>query len=198
MTRFRYVQYYLIPLGRFAEAMEQSRLALETDQLSMPVHFGMAWAICCGKQYRETIEYARRALEIDPNFYLLWLTMAFAQLDAGFTQEAITSLKRVVELAPWYNIGIGSLAAAYYQAGDHERCQEWARKLADSHGQTVGAAFYYAAAGQADAMFEAFEGAFQRRSLDLRNIRNWRTLPFLDLYRSDPRFQALLAKMNLL
>jgi eukaryotic-like serine/threonine-protein kinase len=197
MTRFRYAQYYLIPLGRIADAMEQSRLALETDPLSMPVHFGMAWAICCAKQYRETIEYARRALEIDPNFYLLWLTMAFAQLDAGFVEEAITSLKRVVELAPWYSIGIGSLAAAYYQAGDHEHSEEWARKLAGVHGHTVGAAFYYAAAGQADAMFEAFEGAYQRRSLDLRNIRNWRTLPFLDPYRSDPRFQALLAKMNL-
>jgi serine/threonine protein kinase/tetratricopeptide (TPR) repeat protein len=198
MARFRYAQYYLLPLGRFTDAVEQSRLALETDPLSMPAHFGMAWSICCAKQYRETIEYARRALEIDPNFYLLWLTMGFAQLDAGFTQEAITSLKRVVELAPWYNIGVGSLAAAYYQAGDHERCQEWARKLADVHGHTVGAAFYYAAAGQVDAMFEAFEVAYQRRSLDLRNIRNWRTLPFLDPYRSDPRFQALLAKMNLL
>jgi TolB-like protein/Tfp pilus assembly protein PilF/predicted Ser/Thr protein kinase len=197
MTRFRYAQYYLIPLGRFADAMEQSRLALETDPLSMPVHFGMAWAICCAKQYQETIEYARRALEIDPNFYLLWLTMAFAQLDAGFTQEAIMSLKRVVELAPWYNIGIGTLAAAYYQAGDHERCQEWARKLAEAHSHTVGAAFYYAAAGKVDAMFEALEGAYRQRSLDLRNIKNWRTLPFFDPYRSYPRFQALLARMNL-
>ena len=105
MVRFRYAMYYLLPLGRFADAMEQSRLALETDPLSMLLHYGMAWSMYSAKQYRETIEYARRALEIDANFYFIWFAMGLAQLHAGFTQEAITSLKRVVELAPWYSHG---------------------------------------------------------------------------------------------
>ena len=38
MVRFRYVMYYLLPLGRVADAMEQCRLALETDPLSMILH----------------------------------------------------------------------------------------------------------------------------------------------------------------
>ena len=83
--------------------MEQSRLALETDPLSMLLHFGMALSMYYAKQYRETIEYARRALEIDANYYLIWFVMGLAQLRAGFAQEAITSLKRVVELAPWWS-----------------------------------------------------------------------------------------------
>ncbi len=45
MVRHRYVQYYLLPLGRIADAMEQSRLALETDPLSMILQFGMAWSM---------------------------------------------------------------------------------------------------------------------------------------------------------
>jgi hypothetical protein len=91
-------------------------------------------------------------------------------------------------------MGVGSLAAAYCQAGDHERSHEWAQKLADSHTHTVGAALYCAAAGEVDAMFEALEGAYRQRDRMLLNIQN---LPFFDHYRADPRFQALLQRMNL-
>ncbi len=193
-VRYRYALLYLLPLGRVSEAREQSRLALETDPLSMFLHFGMAYSIYAAKQYRETIEYGRRALEIDANFYLIWFVMGLAQLGTGFTQESVTSLKRVVELAPWWHMGVGPLAAAYYKDSDHERSQEWARKLADSHSHTFGAAIYYAAAGKVDAMFEALEGAHRLRDLFLLYIQ---CFPFFDPYRTDPRFQALLRKMNL-
>src|ERR1700722_1839070 len=39
VVRARYALWYLLPLGRVAEALEQSRLALETDPLSMILHF---------------------------------------------------------------------------------------------------------------------------------------------------------------
>jgi tetratricopeptide (TPR) repeat protein len=146
------------------------------------------------KQYLKTIEYARRALEIYSNYYLIWNAMGLAQLGAGFTQEAITSLKRVAELAPWFSDGGWYLATAYYQAGDHERSQEWARKLASSYGQTYGPAIYYAASGEVDAMFEALEGAHRHRDVDLPFIQGQ---PLFDPWRADPRFQSLLQRMNL-
>jgi tetratricopeptide (TPR) repeat protein len=146
------------------------------------------------KQYRDAIEHARRALEIDPNFYQIWFAMGLAQLHSGMAQEAIASLKRAVELAPWNNISAWSLTAAYYQAGDRERSQEWARKLAESRGHTVGAALYCAAAGEVDAMFEALDGAYRQRDFFLPQIQD---LPFFDRYHTDPRYHALLQKMNL-
>ena len=193
-VRFGYVMHYLLPWGRVADALEQCRLGLETDPLSIIDHYGMAWSLYHAKQYPEAIECTRRALEIDPNSYNIWSTMGLVQLHAGSTQEAITSLKRAVELAPWWHMGVGSLAAAYHQAGDHERSREWARKLAESQGQSVGAALYYAAAGEVEAMFEALDGAHRQRDAFLLYIRN---LPFFDRSRADPRYQALLQKMNL-
>jgi serine/threonine-protein kinase len=80
IVRVRYVLYYLLPLGRITEATGQSRLALETDPLSTLNHFGVAWCMYYGKQYRETIEYARRALEYDANQFLIWYMMGLAQL----------------------------------------------------------------------------------------------------------------------
>ena len=189
-----YALYYLLPLGRVAEAMEQIRLALETDPLSMFLHFGMAFSMFAAKQYGETIEFAQRALEIDANYYLIWFAMGLAQLHAGFAQEAITCLKRSVELAPWWYTGGWALAAAYHQVGDHDHSQEWAHKLADSHGHTLGAADYYARTRNVDAMFEALDAAHRQRDAALLSIQ---CLPSFDPYRADLRFQALLQRMNL-
>jgi hypothetical protein len=125
----------------------------------------------------------------------MWVGMGLAQLGAGLAQEAVTSFKRGVELAPWYVPGAWLLAAAYHQAGERELGQEWARKLAGSDGHSYhGAAIYYAAAGEVDAMFEALEGAYRQRDGFFISIHNER---FFDRYRADPRFRALLAKMNL-
>jgi len=194
LARYRYGLYYLLSWGRLAEAIEQCRLGLETDPLSMPLHLLMAFSMLFSKRYQETIEYARRALEIDANFYFTWHAMGVAQLRAGLAHEGIASLKRVVELAPWDSMNKWVLAAAYHQAGDRERSQELARKLAGSQGRTLGAAFYYAVTGEVDAMFEALDGAYQQRHGALASFRY---NPFSEPYRADPRFQALLRRMNL-
>jgi tetratricopeptide (TPR) repeat protein len=192
MARHRYAVFYLLPLGRAAEAIEQCRLGLETDPLSMPLHNGMVGSLSQSKQYPEAIECARRALEIDPNHYIVWTALGGAQFRAGLTQEAITSFQRTVELAPWYPPGTWALAIAYHQAGDNERSQEWARKFAGSRG--FGAASYYAATGAVDAMFEALDVAYRQRDAMLSfNIQS----PLYDPYRTEPRFKALLRQMNL-
>jgi serine/threonine-protein kinase len=194
MVRFRYALYYLLPWGRFADALEQSRLALETDPLSTNLNYCMTLCLCRTKRYQEAIVYARRALEIDANFYFAWSGMGLAQYAEGLIEEAIASFQRVAEMAPWFSPGAWWLAASYYRSGDREYAQELALDLAASHSPTSGAAAYYAATGETDAMFAAFEGAYQERDPLLASTPND---PFFDTYRTDPRFQALLAKMNL-
>jgi TolB-like protein/predicted Ser/Thr protein kinase len=192
-SRYVFYAYYLLPLNRVPEALEHARLALELDPLSMLLHFGMAWCLYCASRYRESAECARRALEIDPNSYFIWHVLGLAQLSAGLSQEAVASLERSVDLAPWYHIALGSLAAAHDRIGDRERSRELGRKLVESHPYTVGAALYHSAVGEVDAMFEALEGAYQQRDVFLLYSR----CLFLDPYRSDTRYKALLAKMNL-
>jgi serine/threonine protein kinase/Tfp pilus assembly protein PilF len=193
-VRFRYGVWYLLPLGRFPDAREQSRLALESDPLSMLMSVWMTSSMYYAKQYWEAIEHARRALEIDATFYLAWSTMGRAQLQAGLVEEAITSLKRSVDLSPWDSMGSWFLAAAYHQAGDREHSQELARKLVGSQGRSFGAAFYFAVSGEVNAMFEALDRAYRERDPALvSNLHD----PFFDPYRADLRFQALLQRMNL-
>jgi tetratricopeptide (TPR) repeat protein len=50
LVRVRYALYFLTPLRRFEEALEQYKLALQTDPLSMIVHFGLGFALCSDRQ----------------------------------------------------------------------------------------------------------------------------------------------------
>ena len=193
-ARFCYAAYYLAPQGRASEAIEQSRLALQADPLSMLFQSGLVWSLYAARQYGEAIDCARRALEIDPNFHLIWLNMGFAQLDAGLPEDAFTSFRRVVELTPWISFGPGCLAAAYHRAGDEASAGQLARQFVPPSGLNFGSAVYHAVAGQPDAMFEGLEVAYQRRDLFLPSIRY---AAFFDSWRADPRFQSLVRRINL-
>jgi serine/threonine-protein kinase len=192
--RFRYATFYLLPMGQHAKAMEQCRLALETDPLSAAVYMGLAFTFLISGQCAEAIQCVRKGLEINENFHPIMLVMALAQIQAGLRADAITTLQQVLRIAPWYNLASWCLAAVYHQVGNREESRELVRTLADSHGHTIGAAFYYASTGEVDTMFEALDGAYQKREFWLLNIQS---LPFFEPYRADLRFQSLLKRMNL-
>jgi len=190
MVRYGYALFNLLQRGRWAEAKEQCRLALENDPVSMFNHFGMAWSLFAAREYRASIEYARQAQTFDASFPFLWLSMGFAQLGAGAVQEAIATLQRACELAPWSWFAWAGLAAAYHQTGDRERGRECLKALSGWQ-LRMGEGLYYTVIGDADAMFEAFEPAFQSR--DYIPIY----FPSFDRYRADPRFQELVRRMHL-
>lgn len=194
LVRFRYAMHYLCPLGRLDDAMVQIRLALETDPLSVLLHFVMGWSKYLAGQYQETIEYARTAVELDPNFHFGWFTLGLAQMGAGLTGEAIASFQQLHELAPRWHLSLGLFATVHYQAGDHKRCEEWAAKLAGPPTATLGAAVYYANTGEVDNMFQALEGAYRERDMFLVYLQN---LPFFKPYHTDSRYESLLRRMNL-
>jgi serine/threonine protein kinase/Tfp pilus assembly protein PilF len=192
--RFRYAAFYLVLMGQHAKALEQCRLALETDPLSAAIYMGLTYAYLGSGQYDESIQSARKGLEINENFHPLVFVMALTQLRAGLTADAITTLQQLLRIAPWFSAASWCLAAAYRQINDLAQSLELVRTLADSHGHTIGSAFYYAAAGEADAMFAALDGAYQKRDFLLLSIQ---FLPFFEPYRNDPRFKSLLKRMNL-
>jgi tetratricopeptide (TPR) repeat protein len=133
-------------------------------------------------------------LEIDPNSYFMWHALGMAQWFAGRNEDAILSLTRTIELAPWYATAVGSLASAYHRVGDQEHAREWAQRLAQSDPDSLAMAEYCATIGAVDAMFQALEGAYEKRDVFLIFIRVWTSF---DPYRTDLRFQSLLERMNL-
>jgi serine/threonine-protein kinase len=193
-AHFTYGLHTLLAQNRAAEAVEQCRLAVKADPLSLLFHFGLAWCLALAGRAEEAIVSARRALEIDPNHHLPWNALGVAQLLAGKPEEAVASFRRLVELAPWNQMGPGSLAAALVYAGKTSAAAELARTFPRLEGLNFAHAIYYAAAGDGTATFEALESAYRRRDIFVHCIR---LLPMFEPYRDDPRYRSLLARMNL-
>jgi tetratricopeptide (TPR) repeat protein len=190
LTRYRYAIFYLLHMGRFEEAKEQCRLALENDPVSLFSHWGLAWSMLAAHEYQAAIEYARRALEIEGNFHFMWAPMGFAQIMLGRAKEATATFQRAVDAAPWHCLGRMGLAAAYHLAGDPERARESLKSLSGWQLEFC-EVFYATFAGDKDVMYERLDQAYERRDY----VQLY--LPVFDVYRGEPRFQELLRKMHL-
>jgi serine/threonine-protein kinase len=198
LVRVRYALYFLTPLGRFDEAVAQYRRALETDPLSMMVHYGLAFALYCQRRYDEAIEHAAAAVELSPEHWLVHFAMGLALARKGCPEEAIVSLETTVQLSPSFTLATGFLAASYARAGEPERAQKLIDEVtAKSSEHYVSAAcfgVYHAALGHADQMFEYLETALAERDPYLTRID---AEPCFEPFRTDPRYRLLLARMNL-
>src|SRR5262249_46490769 len=118
LVRFRYGLYCLIPQRRLEEAAAQFEKALETDPLSMVIHFILSYSLYLARQYDSAIERAAKALDINASFWLMHLAIGITQFQKGSIQEAIASLEKTLALAPWYSPAVGYLAAAHARAGN--------------------------------------------------------------------------------
>jgi tetratricopeptide (TPR) repeat protein len=197
LVRVRYALYFLTPLRQFNEALEQYKLALETDPLSMMVHFGLGFALYCQRRYGEAIDHAGKTLELFPEYWLLHFLMGMALGQKGSFQGAIASLKENLRLSPTFTLAAGFLAAAYSKTGMPDQAEKVINDLTHRDSQHVSPAcfgVYEAAMGRPDRMFEFLEAAWVERDPYLTRID---AEPYFDPYRTDPRFRALLTKMNL-
>jgi serine/threonine-protein kinase len=198
LVRVRYALYFLTPLRRFQEAVAQYQRALETDPLSMMVHFGLAFAFYCDRRYDEAIEHAARAVDLYPDYWLVHFGMALALSQKGSLQQSIGSLETTLRLSPSFALATGFLAASYARSGDPghaEKLMEEVRQRSSTHYVSpVCFGVYQAATSQAGRMFESLQVAFAERDPYLTRID---AEPYFEPFRFDPRYRDLLARMNL-
>jgi tetratricopeptide (TPR) repeat protein len=198
LVRVRYGLYFLTPQGRFEEAEEQYRRALETDPLSMMVHYCLAFALYCQGRYDEAIEHSSGAVDLYPDYWLVHFAMGLALSQKGRLEQAITCLESSVQLSPAFTLAAGFLAGLYARAGKNGSAEQLMDEVKErSLKQYVSPAcfgVYYAALGQADRMFEFLEAALAERDPYFTRIDSE---PCFQPYHSDPRYRNLLARMNL-
>ena len=198
LVRMRYALYYLLPLKRYDDALEQYSRALETDPLSMMILFGIAFALYCQERYLEAVEEASRAVDLYPDYWLVHFAMGMAQCRMGTLRDAMASLEKTLQLAPSFALATGYLAALCGLSGDPERgerlMQELVERRRTSYVSSSAFAIYYAAMGQADIMFQHLYAALEEREPFLTRVGSE---PYFWPYYCDPRYKALLQKMNL-
>jgi eukaryotic-like serine/threonine-protein kinase len=199
LVRVRYALYFLTPLQRFHEAAAQYQRALETDPLSMMVHFGLAFAFYCERRYDEAIEHATKAVDLYPDYWLVHFGMALALSQTGSLQQSIASLETTLRLSPSFALATGFLAASYVRSGnpDHaEKLMEEVKQRSLTHYVSPACfAIYHAVLGNADEVLKFLQAALAERDPYLTRMD---AEPSFDPYRSDVRYRHLLERMSLI
>lgn len=191
----RFQQRYgllLATLGRMPEAIAATRKAIELDPLQLATWRNLIGYLLFTRDFAGAHEASRRALEISPDSPFVLDGLGLLQLLEGNAQDALATFRRIdVEV-----FRVWSIALAEHTLGDAEASQqaldELIAKYAAVAAYQVGVA--YAWRGEKDKAFEWLKRAYAQRDEGLTNIK---IDPVIYSLRSDPRYKALLRKMNL-
>ena len=184
----------LLPTGRLDEALAAWKRAAELDPVTPIVNLGPAFILILQRQYDRVIEEAGKLFELDPSFHWAHYCMGSAYLQNGDYDKAIAALEQM-NLPPWRD---GHLGYAYAVAGQPEKARKLIGELRagsqPEHQVPFHLAMIYFGLGELDKAFEWLDKACDERSTQLWWIK---VIPELDAVHSDPRFQAILRRMNL-
>jgi serine/threonine protein kinase/tetratricopeptide (TPR) repeat protein len=189
--------WYLTCLGRAEKGIGEGRKAQALDPLaSEPLHV-LSQDLYFARRYPEAAEQAHKALDLDPKYFLAHLQLALIYLAQGKSRDAIAAARSAREdepLADWPTAALGMAYAADGQRAEAEKALAEMNQKA-SRGWVPSYAFAEIYAGLRDKprTLDALEKSYEERAWFLTCLN---TAPEFDFIRSEPRFQALLRRMN--
>jgi TolB-like protein/Tfp pilus assembly protein PilF len=189
--------WYLAAMGRFDEAIERERRALELDPVSSQVNTLFGHVLYLARRYDEAVEQLQWALELDEKYWFAHLILGLALQQQGKLDEAIAQFQRARQEEPVSPETMGALGQAYAVAGQIDKALEVLDELDNWSKHYYVSPFHrgriYAALGRMDEAFAWFEAAYEERSFYL----SWfKVEPELDSLRSDSRFTRLLQRLS--
>src|SRR6516164_6336303 len=188
---FAHLQYgrYLQALGRNDEAIRHVNYALELDPFDFKTKDLAAFVTWATRQYDLAIKQFER-LGDD-------LGLGWSYREKKMYPEAVAALERSVNDTRRHPFAVGSLACVYGLAGKNREAMELINELKerDRQGYVSGFVFAYAhlGLGEKDQALTWLERAYEDRDELMVYIK---AEPTWDALRSEPRFQALLRRMN--
>jgi serine/threonine protein kinase/tetratricopeptide (TPR) repeat protein len=182
--------------GRFEEAEQELRKALELDPLSPAVSNDLADLYRVMRQPDRAIEQHRKTFEIAPDFWLAKVLLGVAHRDKGNYQAALESIDAARRIDDSDPLALATLGTVHGKAGRRAEARKVANELrARSKKQHVSP--YWLAMVWAwldkDRAFAYLEKAYEERFW--MNFLKAET--GLDPLRGDPRYQDLLRRVGL-
>ena len=186
-------------MGRFDESADRTRRAQELDPRSAIINANMGWPYFFAHRYDQAIEAFQNALLIEEGFWFTHMGLALAYMFKGMHEEALAALQKARHLHKGWQPRIESLTGMTYgYLGQEEEAQKVLNSLLEhSRHHYVPPVFlacvYFALRDNSQGL-DWLDRAFEVRDGELTWLRVY---PVYDHVRSDPRFTALLRKMNL-
>src|SRR5512133_108598 len=183
-------------LGRFDEAIAESKRAVELDPLSPVINSDLGSNLMVARRYDEAIAQLRKTLEIDPTFSLAHGALGEALQFKGDLPGAIAEYTKAQELGadPRFRV---LLAAAKAQSGDKDAAGRMLaeREEASRNREIPGAqrAVLYTSLGNRTEAIRCLEQSVADH--DSQDVAWIKVYPKWDPLRGDPRFEALVQKV---
>lgn len=187
---------YLAAQGRMDESLEQMRFAQKIDPLSPSVHATLAYIEYFDRNYEQAVQQARVALQLNPNLMVGHAVLGWSYLEQKDFPSAIKELQTASELSggvPIYRIAVGR---AYALSGNEPAARKILAEVeageTEPHGVGSALATLCLATGDRERALYWLE---QTAPGDIQ--ANWlRVDPAFDSIRSNPRFEAVVARMS--
>lgn len=194
-----YYSWFLAPMGRRDQSLEEAKLARQADPLSGFASFTVGAALVFARQWDPAIEQLHGAIAVDPNFWFAHCFLGRAYEQEAKLPEAIAEFKRAVELEKDNAETWSGLGHAYALSGNRAEAQKIIDQLEQESGHRWVApyniAIIDAALGHKDKAFAALDQAYKDRSYYLPTYLA--TDSRLDSLHSDPRFAELYRRVGL-
>jgi adenylate cyclase len=193
-TAHSWYALYLTALGRSDEALTEAKRAFDLDPASPGMNQSMGIQLLYARRFDEAIEQFRKALEMDYHDAHVGLGTAYAA--KGMYREALVEFGKYSELNRGTPRSIASLGYAHArlnERGEALRALDQLMVLSNQRYVSAGSfALVYIGLGEKDQAFAWLEKAYEDRSPGLPYLK---VNPLFDPLRSDPRFEALVAKV---
>ena len=193
-----YMMYgrFCAALARFDDAIALQQRAHELNPLAHGLD-RITTRIRAGR-YEEAIPLAEEAVEFAPANDRARATLGWAYFMNGRKAEGLAELERAVAVGPGNTMWLGQLGQAYGMAGDKKRAREILGQLVDVarsyYVSPYHFAYVYVGLGEYDQAMDFLERAVAERTGPAYSIKGSFLLVALH---TQPRFRALLRKMNL-
>lgn len=183
---------------RLAEALGEMQLARQLDPLSASVNNGVGRIFHFQRKYDEAHAQFRKTLEIEPRYAEAYFSIGLTCLAAHRYDEAVAALQTAIELSGRRPVIIAMLGLTLGFAGRKDEAQKIYAEMRELSRTTAGMTYYLAIVslglGETDRGFEFLEQAYAEHD----GIMIYLPVdPITDQFSKDPRFTALLKKMNL-
>jgi TolB-like protein len=180
----------IVYLGKLDEAEKQARYAVELDPLSVPAQFNLARVLWLEGKLDEANATARKVAELQPSAASSRRWQVLIAVQRGDSETAL----REAQLEPDESYRRFELAVAQYARGDRTAADAaLADLIAHDQGLDYQVAQVYAVRGERDKAFEWLQIAFDNHDTGMLALL---VDPLLHALRDDPRYKALVAKMN--
>ena len=198
VTAHEWYGYFLTVNNRMAEALEQTKLALELDPASPLLQNVQGEIYYYQRDFDASIRQELKTLELSPGFLYPRIWLASAYREKKMYREALSEFDLARKHSNDSPALLGLYGHALAIAGDKAGAQQVLAKLEQSANTRYVPALYFAAVytglGDKEQTFRWLEKAFNEQDDRLVYLG---VDPIADPLRGDPRFQQLMKRSGL-